>query len=79
MPVEDARLHPRLMALLETCLADNRQAWELSPDGGYAQRFPVDGKEFATHKVLLKDSWGQLRDGAVKAAAPALVAAEVFG
>ena len=79
VPVEDAQLHPRLMALLETCLADNRQAWELSPDGGYAQRFPVDGKEFATHKVLLKDSWGQARDGAAKGAAPALVAAEVFG
>ncbi|MFI5246006.1 MAG: polyphosphate kinase 1, partial [Gemmatimonadales bacterium] len=79
VPVEDTRLHPRLMALLETCLADNRQAWELSPDGGYAQRFPVDGKEFATHTVLLKDSWGQLRDGAVKTATPALVAAEVFG
>jgi polyphosphate kinase len=79
VPVEDSRLHPRLMALLETCLADNRQAWELSPDGGYAQRFPVDGKEFATHKVLLKDSWGQLKDGAAKTATPALVAAEVFG
>jgi polyphosphate kinase len=79
VPVEDARLHPRLMALLETCLADNRQAWELSPDGGYAQRFPVDGKEFATHKVLLRDSWGQLKEGAVKTPTPALVASEVFG
>ena len=79
VPVEDARLHPRLMALLETCLADNRQAWELSPDGGYAQRFPVDGKEFATHKVLLKDSWGQLKEGVAKTAAAALVPAEVFG
>ena len=62
VPVEDARLHPRLMALLETCLADNRQAWELASDGSYAQRRALDGKEFATHKLLLRDAWGELRD-----------------
>jgi polyphosphate kinase len=62
VPVEGALLHPKLMALLETCLRDNRQAWELSPDGGYTQRRPLDGPEFATHQVLLKESWGQSRD-----------------
>jgi polyphosphate kinase len=62
LPVEDPRLHVRLMALLETCLADNRQAWELSSDGHYTQRRPLDGKEYATHKVLLRDVWGELRD-----------------
>ena len=29
VPVEDPTLHPRLDALLETCLSDNRGAWEL--------------------------------------------------
>ena len=79
VPVEDAQLHPRLMALLETCLADNRQAWELSSGGSYTQRIPVGGKEFATHKVLLRDSWGQVRDSAVKVAIPAALPAEAFG
>ena len=79
VPVEDAQLHPRLMALLETCLADNRQAWELSPGGSYTQRIPAGGKEFATHKVLLRDSWGQVRDSAVKVAIPAALPAEAFG
>jgi polyphosphate kinase len=79
VPVEDAQLHPRLMALLETCLADNRQAWELSPGGSYTQRIPVGGKEFATHKVLLRESWGQVRDSAVKVAIPAALPAEAFG
>jgi polyphosphate kinase len=78
VPVEDPRLHVRLMGLLETGLADNRQAWELSPDGSYAQRIPVDGKEFATHKILLRESWGQVRDSVPKSAVPA-AAAEAFG
>ncbi|MGH7656253.1 MAG: polyphosphate kinase 1 [Gemmatimonadaceae bacterium] len=79
VPVEDSQLHLRLMALLETCLSDNRQAWELAADGSYAQRVPVSGKEFATHKVLLKESWGQGRDSAGRGGGQPHVPAEVFG
>jgi len=79
VPVEDPQLHVRLMALLETCLADNRQAWELSPDGSYAQRIPVGAKEFATHRVLLRESWGQIRDSAARSTLPAQAQAEAFG
>jgi len=78
VPVEDLQLHARLMSLLETCLADNRQAWELSSDGSYAQRIPIGTKEFSSHKKLLRDSWGQVRDGA-KAAPVPHIPAEVFG
>ena len=63
VPVEDPHLHPRLIALLETCLADNRQAWELAADGTYAQRNPMDSTEVATHRLLLRDPWGLLREG----------------
>jgi len=63
IPVEDPQLHPRLMALLETCLRDNRQAWELSSDGSYSQRQPpTDGPVYATHQIMLKESWGQGRE-----------------
>ena len=80
VPVEDAALHSRLMALLETSLSDNRQAWELAPDGSYTQRMPAGGKEFATHKVLLRESWGQVpRDGAAKPVGAPQVPSEVFG
>jgi polyphosphate kinase len=79
VPVEDGQLHPRLMALLETCMADNRQAWELAPDGTYTQRKPVDGKEFATHKVLLRESWGQVREAVARVGSAGQVPAEVFG
>jgi len=58
VPVEDPRLQPRLKSLLETCLADNRQVWELRSDGTYEQRLPGAEPERATHKSLLIDSWG---------------------
>jgi polyphosphate kinase len=57
-PVEDKSLHPRLRCVLETCLADNRQAWDLKPDGTYVQRSPGDEPERATHRLLLRDPWG---------------------
>ncbi|MBI3568068.1 MAG: polyphosphate kinase 1 [Gemmatimonadetes bacterium] len=75
VPVEDVRWHPRLASLLETCLADNRQAWELSADGSYAQRVPLDGVERATHRLLQRDPWGQVRDSATARELPA----EAFG
>ena len=57
-PVEDRALHPRLRALLETCLADNRQAWDLCADGRYVQRTPGDEPERGTHRLLLRDPYG---------------------
>jgi len=61
-PVEDPSLHPRLRSLLETLLRDNRQAWELAPDGSYIQRVPHGEPERATHRILLVDSWGRVPD-----------------
>jgi polyphosphate kinase len=58
-PVEDVRLHPLCLGLLETCLADDRQSWELTADGIYEQRQPVGDAERSTHVVLLRDPWGE--------------------
>ena len=58
VPVEDHRLQRRLRALLDVCLRDNRQAWELEPDGSYVQRQPGPEPERATHVTLLRDPWG---------------------
>jgi polyphosphate kinase len=60
VPVDDPSLHPRLQSLLDLCLTDNRQAWYLLPDGSYLQRTPGDGPEWATHAILLRDSWGMV-------------------
>jgi polyphosphate kinase len=76
VPVEDPALHAPLLSLLETCLADNRQAWELTSDGAYARRYPGDAPEVATHKILLGDSWGLAHGaGRTRGARPS----EVFG
>jgi polyphosphate kinase len=57
VPVEGPALHARLRSLFDTCLRDNRQAWELEPEGTWRQRVPVDEVR-ATHNILLVDSWG---------------------
>jgi polyphosphate kinase len=60
VPVGDPGLQRRLHALLETCLRDNRQAWDLAADGSYTQRQPADGDApRGTHAVLLQDRWGR--------------------
>jgi len=58
-PVDDPALQSRLQSLLDICLADNRQAWDLEPDGTWRQRVP-DGSVRATHTILLGDSWGRV-------------------
>jgi polyphosphate kinase len=57
-PIEDQRLHERVCSLLESCLADNRQAWDLQPDGTYVQRKPGNRPVIFTHERLLVNSWG---------------------
>jgi polyphosphate kinase len=70
-PIEDKRLHPRVCSLLETCLADNRQAWDLHSDGTYVQRKPGDGPVVSAHEIFLHNSWGMVpADG--DGAAPAI-------
>jgi len=43
-PIHDPALRTRLREILEICLADNRDCWEMHPDGSYVQRRP-DGDE----------------------------------
>ena len=57
-PVEDRGLQLRLRSLLEACLDDNRQAWELSASGAFVQRTAGDDNEVATHHRLLRDPYG---------------------
>jgi polyphosphate kinase len=57
-PIEDRNLHPRVCSLLELCLSDNREAWDLHSDGTYVQRKPGSGPVIATHERLLQNSWG---------------------
>ncbi len=69
VPVEDRQWHPRLRSLLETCLADNRQAWDLGADGSYRRRHADGAPERATQDILMRDPWGMLPNGRAEAVA----------
>jgi polyphosphate kinase len=58
--LEDRSLHARVSSLLETYLADNRQAWDLATDGTYKQRKPGKDPVISSHERLLADSWGRI-------------------
>lgn len=61
-PVANATFKRRLQTVLEVCMADNRQAWDLQPDGSYVQRQPGEQGERSAHRMLLRDSWGASRE-----------------
>jgi polyphosphate kinase len=61
-PVDKPEHQQRLQGILDVCLADNRQAWELRPDGSYEQRQPGEHGERSTHRMLQRDSWGGSRE-----------------
>jgi hypothetical protein len=59
VPVKDPAMVPRLHALLATYMLDNRQAWDLNPDGSYTQRNPDENEpERASHTLLMQEPWG---------------------
>ena len=62
IPIEGAQLHQRLRSLLETCLSDNRQAWELGADGQYRRRYPEDAPERASQDIFMREPWGILNE-----------------
>jgi polyphosphate kinase len=54
-PVEDPNLSKDLQEILSVMLSDNRQAWELQPDGSYLQRRPKQGEpERSSQAMLMK-------------------------
>ena len=56
VPILERRLRARLWEILEVCLADRRNAWQMQPDGDYVQLFPDDdgpGSE-GTHATMMR-------------------------
>lgn len=54
-PIEDPTIGKDLQEILGIMLADNRQAWELQPDGRYVQRRPAAGaNEQSSQKILME-------------------------
>jgi polyphosphate kinase len=54
-PIENPLLFQRVREILDIMLADNRQAWDLSPDGAWRQRHPAAGEaELASQTQLME-------------------------
>ena len=54
-PVEDADLIAQLKQILDLLLNDNRQAWDMQPDGSYVQRHPrANEPERSAQKLLME-------------------------
>ncbi|MEQ8538782.1 MAG: polyphosphate kinase 1 [Coleofasciculus sp. D1-CHI-01] len=53
-PIEDPEIIKDLQEILAIMMADNRQAWELQPDGRYIQRQPEDAKEQCAQKIFME-------------------------
>lgn len=55
VPITDAHQRRQLRDLLLMMLDDNRQAWDLHPDGTYVQRLPAPNEEeIATQRILVE-------------------------
>jgi len=50
-PVENRQLRARLWQILNICLNDQRQTWDMQPDGAYTMRSPQDLPEGAPEAV----------------------------
>jgi polyphosphate kinase len=58
VPIEEHRLRARLWEILQVCLADRRNAWEMQPDGSYLQLLPREGDDGpaaeGTHAAMIR-------------------------
>ena len=53
LPIQNPAHRQTIRTLLELMWSDNRQAWDLQPDGTYLQRSPSSPEtERATHRTL---------------------------
>ncbi|MFQ5551787.1 MAG: RNA degradosome polyphosphate kinase, partial [Gemmatimonadales bacterium] len=53
-PVNAPELMRDLRFILEACLADNRGAWDMAPDGSYTQRDPGEDSESSCQAMLVE-------------------------
>jgi polyphosphate kinase len=61
-PIHDSYLQNRLQEILDICLSDNRDCWEMHPDGSYTQRIPDDEDETRAQTIFMQ----QTRNGVWK-------------
>lgn len=55
VPILDPALRSELRFILDTSLQDNRQAWDMNPDGTYTQRQPPSPEETYSSQAILME------------------------
>jgi polyphosphate kinase len=55
VPIADAGLKGELKTILDLCLEDNRQAWDMASDGRYVQRCPQPGEPIRSAQAQLME------------------------
>jgi polyphosphate kinase len=55
-PVEDAAIKAEMLDVLERCLADNANSWELGPDGDWVRRQPDGELRSAQEELMARHS-----------------------
>jgi len=63
VPLEDPNHQAEVRTLLDAQLADQRNGWDMQPDGTYVQRQPADPGAKGSQRLLM-----ELADGRLKAA-----------
>ncbi|WOD38799.1 polyphosphate kinase 1 [Nodosilinea sp. E11] len=66
VPIISASIRQELKTLLDLCLEDNRQAWDMAADGSYSQRRPQDGEPSRSAQALLMDRASQALPGSTR-------------
>jgi polyphosphate kinase len=61
-PIHDPALQRRLQGILEVCLADSRDGWELQPDGSYVQRSPDGEKPVGAQETFMQQTRSSARE-----------------
>ncbi len=60
VPIEEPSLQAELAEIMKICLEDNRQAWDMQPDGTYVLRHRQKGEaNRSTHEMLMKKTLAQ--------------------
>jgi len=60
VPVEDPRLQSELRFIIDTQLSDQRGAWDMLPDGSYAQRQGLNAKH--TQQQMIERTERRLKE-----------------
>jgi polyphosphate kinase len=55
VPIVDGHSRSELKTILDLCLQDNRQAWDMTADGSYHQRRPEPGEPVSSVQELLME------------------------